>query len=268
MAEKLKNKFFLAAIGCLLISAYLILAVLVEFVFLGMGTSIPMIIFQFLLIAVGFILMGIGLYEYYKDINQIVAWGMFIVSIVTVFLLLTYNALRLWNMASHLLYSYLGYISETLKPIAKIFGFKYSEINFSIHGMFGVSAIFITIVFAALGFNSIWKRVDRSNEQLSLIAGLLTIVAIVLFIITFAIYWNARAAQLSFSMNRAYLSISGLGDTPSLLGFSTGTVLTGIDWLFIDPEVGDIYNLYILLGLLPLGIINVINGLCFLKESE
>ncbi len=268
MAEKLKNKLFLAAIGCFLISAYLILAVLVEFVFLGAGTSIPMVILQFILIGVGFILMGIGLYDYYKDINQIVAWGIFIVSIVTVVLLLSYNALRLWNMASHLLLSYVGYVSETLKPIGKIFGFKYTEINFSIHGTFGISAIFVTIVFTTLGFNSIWKKSEKSNEQLSFIAGLLTIVAIILFVLTFAIYWNARAAQLSFSMKRAYLSISGLSDAPSFFGFSTGTVLTGIDWLFIDPEIGDIYNLYILLGLLPLGIINVINALCFLKESE
>lgn len=268
MAEKLKNKFLLATIGCLLISAYLILSVLIEFVFLGMGTNIPMVILQFILIGAGFILMGIGLYEYYKDINQIVALGIFIVSIVTVVLLLSYNALRLWNMASHLLYSYLGYISEALKPIATIFGFKNTEINYSIHGIYGVSAIFVTIVFVALGLNSIWKKGERSNEQLSLIAGLLTIVAIVLFVLTFAIYWSAKAAQLSFSMKKAYLSISGLSEIPSLLGFSTGTVLTGIDWLFIGPEVGDIYDLYMFLGLLPLGIINIINGLCFLKESE
>jgi len=268
LAEKLKNKFFLAVVGSFLISTYLILAVLIEYVFLGTGTSIPVIILQFVLIGAGCILMGIGIYEYYKDMNKIVAWGMFIVSIVTVILILSYNSLRLWNMASNLLYSFLGYISDALKPIAKIYGFKYAEINTTTHGIFAVSAIFITIVFAALGINSILKRSDRSNQKLSLIAGLLTIIAIVLFILTFAMYWNVRASELAFSMKKAFVSISNLDSIPSLLGFSTGDVLFGIDYLFISPEVGDIHNIYVLLGLLPLGIINALNGLCFLMESE
>ena len=120
--------------------------------------------------------------------------------------------------------------------------------------------------------NNIMKRADRANEKLSLITGLLTLVAAILYIVFFSLYYIARSIQLSFSMSKAYLAILHVTDiqiTLPILGpLGLGTILSGLDLLFIDPRISSVFELYLQAGLLPLGIICILIAIGFFKQSE
>lgn len=262
-------KYFLGALGSFLFSAYAILTVLFEYVLLGMSNDVTGILTIIILIVVGIIFMGIGTYEYCKESKKIIAWSFLIISILTATILIIYNALKLYNMASNALFSYLGYINSTLDPISKIYGFKYAEIGSTVNVIFGIAFILVMIFFAAFGINSIRQKTSRSNEKLALISGILTLVTVGILALFFIMYYAVKSYQVSFSLFKAHVSLIDFNKF-SLLGFqiSMTDVLFGIDYLFFSPMADGAYYLYLLVGLLPLGIINIINGFAFYKQSK
>jgi len=73
MLENYHKKYLFAAIGSLIFAASFIFTVLCEYIFLGVLDDFIINLIVQILIAVSIILIGIGTYKYYSEINKKIA---------------------------------------------------------------------------------------------------------------------------------------------------------------------------------------------------
>ena len=269
MLENYHKKYLFAAIGSLIFAASFIFTVLCEYIFLGVLDDFIINLIVQILIAVSIILIGIGTYKYYSEINKKIAWGLYFLSLVTSMFLLSYHILRLINLAENYLYTYLGYVHDNFDLLANIYGLIYAENNLFNHIIYGIYNFLLSGFFILFSINPITQRANRKNEKLSLISGLGTLVAIILFVVFFGLYINARLDQLSTSLLKSKLSFTGIEVPIPILGnIPLSWVFTGLDFLFIGPAVSDLKDLFLLAGFIPLAIFCILNGYMFFKESK
>ncbi|MHA1298885.1 MAG: hypothetical protein ACTSO9_05515 [Candidatus Helarchaeota archaeon] len=271
MTEK---KYILGGLGSLFVATYLLLLVLEEYVLWGLFSEIPYFIMGLVILISGMLFIGLGIFLSTKENNPIIAWLVLIFTIIPIVLLVYVNIMRINNLLSNLLFGYLGYLDETLDPIAKIFSFKYAEIKTTVIKTTGYYNYWFVCLYCILGVYTISDRGNRDNSSLALVSGILILVGIDFYAFFYLMNFIAEATNGAFSIFKATVGLIDFYELTipfisDLLGpLKMGTLLTGIGFLFIDPAVGKVYQTFLLLGALPLAITLFINATCTLKESS